>query len=53
MTGVDIVVVIKPNCSHAHYDRVKAVAKESRRLFYATSKENWSGLRSLFEQECQ
>lgn len=51
VTGADIVIVIKPNCSHTHYDRVKAVAKERRRLFYATSKENWSGLRSFFEQE--
>lgn len=51
MTVADIVVVIKPNCSHAHYDKVKAVAKERGCQFWATSKENWSGLRGFFERE--
>jgi hypothetical protein len=44
-------VVITSYCSHPRYDKVKAVAKDNGRLFYATSRENWSGLRDLFEQE--
>jgi hypothetical protein len=51
VAGADIVVVITSYCSHPRYDKVKAVAKDHGRLFYATSRENWSGLRSLFEQE--
>lgn len=47
----DIVVVVKSYCSHDHYDKVKSVVKEAGGLFYATSRENWSGLRHLFEQE--
>jgi hypothetical protein len=51
VAGADIVVVITSYCSHPRYDKVKAVAKDKGRLFYVTSRENWSGLRGLFEQE--
>jgi hypothetical protein len=50
-SGADIVVVIKPNVSHANLEKAKLVAKDKGRLFYSTSRENWSGLRKLFEQE--
>lgn len=51
IAGADIVVVISSYCSHSRYDKVKAVAKLRGRLFYATNKENWTGLRAFFEQE--
>lgn len=51
VAGADIVVVIKSYCSHSHYDKAKAIARENGRLFYSTSRENWSGLLRVFEQE--
>ena len=51
VAGADIVIVVTSYCSHGHHAKAKAAAKQNGRLFYSTTRENWSGLRSLLVQE--